>query len=188
MKSQFQALLHDAITAKRTGSLTGTASTHVPQLESAEPTNKGFSLLFRSGELMGSEFAGRSGVAAVLQLFDAPTITKVRWFPMREGAIADSVPMMPAQQLEFLMDGSSAVVPTETDSNATKSSSLGAVKHHAVEVFQRFFGDNAEDRVDHIFSGLGPTVTAAEFAQACIKTVAPLLGETMARSYFQQFL
>ena len=187
MKTQFQTLLLDAVVSKRTGVLSGTAFTDEPLEASAAPASKGFSLLLRNGEIVGGEFAARTSTAAVLLLLDVPTIVKVRWFPMRDGAVAESAPLLSAQQLRFLIDKPLLATPTETASEAARSALFDAVERHAVDVFQRFFGDNAEYRVGRIVSSLGPTATAEDLAKACIKTVEPLLGEGMARSYFQQF-
>jgi hypothetical protein len=188
MKTQFQTLLLDAVVSKRTGVLSGAACTEETLDGSAEPGNKGFSLLLCKGEVVGGEFAARTSTAAVLMLLDAPTIVKVRWFPMREGAVAESAPLMSTQQLQYLIAGPPPTTPVDTASAAARSALFEVVERHATEVFQRFFGDNAEYRVARIVSGLGPTATAQDLAKACIKTVEPLLGEGMARTYFQQFL
>lgn len=188
MKSQFQALLLDAVIAKRSGALTGTASSGTADGRSTDQSNMSFSLIIRNGEIVGGDFAERNGMAAVLQLLDAPIIDKVRWFQMRDSSIAASEPLLPSRQLQFLIYGSAPAAPTGAAADFAKPAQLDLVKHQAVEVFQRLFGDSAEDRFNRIVAGLGHSATAADVAQACIAAIAPLLGEAMARSYFQQFL
>jgi len=188
MKSQFRALLLDAVEAKRHGALSGTASNEVSHPEGAESTGKAFSLLIRNGEIVGGEYAGRSGLAAILQLLDASTILKVRWFQMQERSISASEPLIAAAQLEFLIGGSSPATLADGASKTAKSARLDLVERHAVEVFRRLFGDSAEARVNRITSDLGPAAKAADVAQACVTAVEPLLGADMARSYFKEFL
>ena len=187
MKAQFQTLLRDVATARRTGSLSGSATLESANSTSTEPVNKVFSLLFSRGKLLGCEYAGRSGAAALVQLLDAQTVAKARWFPMRDDALANTEPLMPPEQLLFLMDGSSFDAPTIPASGSANSTGFDMLKRHAAEVFQEFFGDSAQDRVNRIFSGMGPTATSAELAGACSKALEPLLGEGMAQSYFKRF-
>ena len=187
MKAQFQTLLRDVATARRSGSLSGSAALESLNSSSAEPINKVFSMLFSRGKLLGCEYAGRSGAAALMQLLDAQTVAKARWFPMRDDALANTEPLMPPEQLLFLMDGSSFDVPTNPSSGLANPIGFDTLKRHAAEVFQEFFGDSAQDRVNRIFSDLGPTSTSAELAHALSKALEPLLGEGMAQSYFKKF-
>ena len=187
MKSEFQALLRDVAAAKRTGSVSGSAAAEPENGISAEPINKVFSLLFCRGKLLGCEYAGRSGAAALTQLLDAQTMVKVRWFAMREDALSNTEPLMPPDQLLFLMEGSAFDAPPNPAPVVAKSTGSNMLKRHAAEVFQEFYGDGAQDRVNRIFSGLGPTATSAELADACSKALEPLLGEGMAKSYFKKY-
>lgn len=187
MKAQFQSLLRDVATARRTGSLAGSAALESADSTGAGPINKVFSLLFGRGKLLGCEYAGRSGTAALMQLLDAQTVIKMRWFPMRDDALSNTEPLMPPEQLLFLMGGSSIDVSINPASGSANPNGFEMLRRHAAEVFQEFFGDSSQDRVDRIFSGLGPAATSAEFAQACSKALEPLLGEGMSQSYFKEF-
>ena len=187
MKSEFQALLRDVAAAKRTGSVSGSAAAEPENGISAEPINKVFSLLFCRGKLLGCEYAGRSGAAALTQLLDAQTMVKVRWFAMREDTLSNTEPLMPPDQLLFLMERSAFDAPPNPAPDVAKSTGSNMLKRHAAEVFQEFYGDGAQDRVNRIFSGLGPTATSAELADACSKALEPLLGEGMAKSYFKKY-
>ena len=114
-------------------------------------------------------------------------MVKVRWFAMREDALSNTEPLMPPDQLLFLMEGSAFDAPPNPAPDVAKSTGSNMLKRHAAEVFQEFYGDGAQDRVNRIFSGLGPTATSAELADACSKALEPLLGEGMAKSYFKKF-
>jgi len=187
MKAHFQTLLRDVATARRAGSLSGRAVFDSANISSAEPINKVFALLFGGGKLLGCEYAGRSGTAALLQLLDAQTIVKVRWFAMREGALGNTEPLLLPEQLLFLIDGSPADAHPQLEPGIASQGNFSALKRHAVDVFLEFFGDGAKDRVDRIFADLGTTPTSGEVAHACSRALEPLLGQGMAQSYFKKF-
>lgn len=186
MKSQFHALLREAIEARRTGALSGTAIGDDHPAGSAHRQAKGFSWLLRQGELVASQFADLSALPAALDLLNAQTILKVRWFPMSAGSVGDSEPLLPAQQILLLIDGpSTAGKATPTPAVALNFNELQLLAH---EVFTEFFGDDAQDLLNRINASLGPDASATSLAKACAKALEPLLGESMARSYFQKFI
>jgi len=188
MKSQFHALLREAIDRRLTGASSGSASAgaHAARLGPAQ--GKGFSWLLRRGELVSSEFAGSSALPAALLLLSAQTILKVRWFSMAEGSVGESEPLLPVRQILLLIDGPSKPVRANSVSPSAKAQDIATLQPLALEIFERFFGDEAPDRLARIVSSLGPEASSTELAQACAKTLEPLLGESMARSYFQKFI
>lgn len=188
MKSQFHALLREAIVARRTGALSGSAIPDAHRADVTQANGRGFSWLLRRGELVTSEFADQSAVPAALLLLNAPIILKVRWFPMGEASVGDSPPLLPAKQILSLIE----VPPTSAQANsnsvaASAPDSLNELQGLALGVFENFFGGDAQRRLDRIVSSLGSKANSTELARACAKTLEPLLGEGMARSYFKKF-
>ena len=187
MKSQFQALLREAIVARRTGALSGSAVAGEQDAGLGHAQGKGFSWLLRRGELVSSEFAGSSALPSALLLLSAQTILKVRWFSMSEGAVGESEPLLPVREILWLIDGPSNPVQANGASLSASAQDIDPLQPLALEIFERFFGDEAEDRVSRVVSSLGPQATSARLAQAYAKALEPLLGKSMARSYFQKF-
>jgi len=187
MKSQFQALLREAIVARRTGALSGSAVAGEHDVGLGQAQGKGFSWLLRRGELVSSEFAGSSALPAALLLLNAQTILKVRWFSMSEGAVGESAPLLPVRQILLLIDGPSNSERANEASTPPSAQDMASLQPLALEIFERFFGDEAPERVSRVVSSLGPEATSARLAQAYAKALEPLIGQSMARSYFQKF-
>lgn len=187
MKSQFHALLREAIMARRTGALSGSAIPDAHRADVTQANGRGFSWLLRRGELVTAEFADQSAVPAALLLLNAHSILKVRWFSMGEASVGDSPPLLPAKQILSLIEVTSASVQANSNSVAAGAADSNELQRLALDVFQNFFGDDAQRRLDRIVSNLGPNTNSTELARACAKTLEPLLGEGMARSYFKKF-
>jgi len=186
MKSQFHALLREAIAARRTGALSGTAIADDPQSGLAQRQGKGFSWLMRRGELVASEFDGLGALPAALRLLKAQQVIKVRWFSMGVDSVGDSEPLLPVQQILLLIDGTSALA--KANPTVTNTADTNALQRLALGVFTEFFGEDAQDVLSRITASLGPDASASSLAKACAKALEPLLGESMARSYFQKFI
>lgn len=106
---------------------------------------------------------------------------------MAGGSVGESEPLLPVRQILLLIDGPPKPVQANSASLSARAQDLGTLQPLALEIFERFFGDEAPDRLAHVVSSLGPEASSTEVAQACAKTLEPLLGESMARSYFQKF-
>jgi hypothetical protein len=187
MKSQFHALLREAIVARRTGALSGTAIPDAHLAEATQANSRAFSWLLRRGELVTSEFADQSAVPAALLLLNAPSILKVRWFSMGDASVGDSPPLLPTQQILSLIEVPPTSAQANSNSVAASAPDSNELQRLALGVFQNFFGGDAQLRLDRIVSNLGPKANSTELARACAKTLEPLLGEGMARSYFKKF-
>lgn len=190
MQSQLAHILQEAVSEGRTGVLSG----KVKPLEDS-PSDVLFSFLFHSGILQLCQCATLEKEQALFTVTNAVQIVRLSWMNLsQDNTNSSDQVQLHAILLSLLqversaeVEALQAITPLHDVAAEMEAEQINLISTQAMTVFSDFFGNQAKDMLKTAYKKSGTPIVKHRLIQACVDQLSPMMGEPMARSYFEKF-